>query len=748
MHGGADLAVESMLATHQGELIDDLVPRFWAGLKDNIVKGGHGDDAAALEHQLAAKFKALCDAVHRQQGQLHSLIQHLRPGNATGSRAPVYGTAAVQSRYTQAVVVHMTTGAVEGRLPELLDCCLAHRLQQFDDGSPVQLILEDPEDQEEVDPSAAAASVAQVCGAEAVAGLHHIADALRVLGLAHVMHAAAGATVKAHTTQRLAGFGAGEFLAMALPPAMNWAVAVPARFLQDVLCDDQAVAQRWVAALAGLAGRLIARQRIEDMFSIIRDFPDSRPAVLDLQIGLATEPALQHHFVSTLRAATRKRLLQAGAATDDIIEQYVLTIRTLRAVDPSGVLLEAVSGAIRAYLRDRRDAVRCIVKMLTDDSSDEAGDTLFEELARTGEHVEDVSDAEMDDDEAALAGAASWHPDPATADPTTSARQRRTGDIINALVGIYGSKDLFMNEYRLMLAEKLLAKTNFDCSRELRTMELLKLRFGDGNMHNAEIMLVDLANSKRVATVVHANRPELSDLKATIVSELFWPPFHGDDVKLPLEVTGDAKRKLDAFAAEYHRLKTPRNLVWKSALGSVLLTIQAGTTTAELRVSPAQAAIITQFSDRKQWLLTDLAAHLTLQEPALRRILVFWTSQGYLREWRDAEGAAMVGRVEDRRSEAVKAPVEDEDLPGAAASLRADEEQAAQEVENLSKYILVMVSNFAGGKALPDIHNMLKMFFKQPPYDKSLDELAAILARLVSQERLVNTGGLYSVRRQ
>lgn len=41
-----------------------------------------------------------------------------------------------------------------------------------------------------------------------------------------------------------------------------------------------------------------------------------------------------------------------------------------------------------------------------------------------------------------------------------------------------------------MLAEKLLAKTNFDCSRELRTMELLKLRFGDGNMHNAEIMLV------------------------------------------------------------------------------------------------------------------------------------------------------------------------------------------------------------------------------------------------------------------
>lgn len=81
--------------------------------------------------------------------------------------------------------------------------------------------------------------MAQVCGAEAVAALHQIADALRVLGLAHVMHAAAGAAVEAHTTRRLLGFGAGEFLAEALPPALSWAAAVPVRFLQDVLRDDQ-----------------------------------------------------------------------------------------------------------------------------------------------------------------------------------------------------------------------------------------------------------------------------------------------------------------------------------------------------------------------------------------------------------------------------------------------------------------------------------------------------------------------------
>lgn len=38
-----------------------------------------------------------------------------------------------------------------------------------------------------------------------------------------------------------------------------------------------------------------------------------------------------------------------------------------------------------------------------------------------------------------------------------------------------------------MLADKLLAKADYDCSREVRTLELLKLRFGDANLHNCEV---------------------------------------------------------------------------------------------------------------------------------------------------------------------------------------------------------------------------------------------------------------------
>lgn len=55
----------------------------------------------------------------------------------------------------------------------------------------------------------------------------------------------------------------------------------------------------------------------------------------------------------------------------------------------AAVLLEAVAEDIREYLRSRRDTIRCIVTMLTDDSAGGSGEggpegeSLFEELKRT-----------------------------------------------------------------------------------------------------------------------------------------------------------------------------------------------------------------------------------------------------------------------------------------------------------------------------------------------------------------------------
>ena len=59
-------------------------------------------------------------------------------------------------------------------------------------------------------------------------------------------------------------------------------------------------------------------------------------------------PATSYPSVFT---STIKRLLQPGAATSDILQQYVSTIKVLRYLDPPGVLLYGVAEPIRRYLR-------------------------------------------------------------------------------------------------------------------------------------------------------------------------------------------------------------------------------------------------------------------------------------------------------------------------------------------------------------------------------------------------------------
>lgn len=46
----------------------------------------------------------------------------------------------------------------------------------------------------------------------------------------------------------------------------------------------------------------------------------------------------------------------------------------------AGVILDAVGDPIREYLRSRKDTIRCIVTMLTDDGEDAPASSLLAEL--------------------------------------------------------------------------------------------------------------------------------------------------------------------------------------------------------------------------------------------------------------------------------------------------------------------------------------------------------------------------------
>ena len=73
-------------------------------------------------------------------------------------------------------------------------------------------------------------------------------------------------------------------------------------------------------------------------------------------------------------------------------------------------------------------------------------------------------------------------------------------------LGIYGSKELFIKEYREMLAERLLSSATYATDKEARNLELLKTRFGEQSLGQCEVMLQDLKDSKRLNTNIQNRR--------------------------------------------------------------------------------------------------------------------------------------------------------------------------------------------------------------------------------------------------
>lgn len=524
---------------------------------------------------------------------------------------------------------------------------------------------------------------------------------------------------------------------------------------------------RWQLRLEYFAYETLQDLRIAKLFEIIVDYPDSSAAIEDLKQCL--EYTGQHSkLVDSFISALQYRLLTAGASTNDILHQYVSTIKALRTIDPAGVFLEAVGEPIREYLRGRKDTIKCIVTMLTGGSPNgpgNIGDSLLEELNRDEENQEStgVDDDINTDDKQAWIDAERWEPDPVEADPLKGSRSRRKVDILGMIVGIIGSKDQLVNEYRVMLAEKLLNKTDYDIDSEIRTLELLKIHFGDSSMQRCEIMLNDLIDSKRTNTNVKAtikpqsqsgsnireNGVSLDVLDATIISSNFWPPIQEEALNIP----GTVDKLLSDYATRFNEIKTPRKLLWKKNLGTVKLELQFEDREVQFTVTPVHASIIMQFQDQTSWTSKNLAAAIGVPVDVVNRRISFWISKGILAESVGADSNDHIFTLVDSLVDSSKTGVSsgsceeltgDEDGDKSVASV---EDQLRKEMTVYEKFIMGMLTNF-GSMALDRIHNTLKMFcVADPAYDKSLQQLQSFLSGLIAEEKLEIRDGMYFLKK-
>lgn len=168
------------------------------------------------------------------------------------------------------------------------------------------------------------------------------------------------------------------------------------------------------------------------------------------------------------------------------------------------------------------------------------------------------------------------------------------------VVDIYGSKDVFANEYRSLLASRLLQQLDFSPEKEIRNLELLKLRFDESLLHTCEVMLKDISDSKRINAHIHAEMSEDEDksfkLSALILSNQFWPTFKNDTSELPLEF----KKVFDRFTKSYQMYKGNRTLCFRPMTGRVDLEIEVGNKTLDLSVAPPYAVLLYKFQQQSK----------------------------------------------------------------------------------------------------------------------------------------------------
>ncbi|KAG2066301.1 hypothetical protein BDR04DRAFT_1130046 [Suillus decipiens] len=450
--------------------------------------------------------------------------------------------------------------------------------------------------------------------------------------------------------------------------------------------------------------KTLCNLRTKEIFDIIIDFPDSAGALQDLKECLARVDQ-RADLVQALRQANNKRLLHPGADTKDILTHYVSTIKCLRIIDPPGVLLFKVADPTRRYLRDRPDTIRCIVASLVGDG--ESGDSLVDD----NDPIQPLQQPEMEN-----YSDPEWNPEPIDAGPDF--RASKSSDVISTIVSIYDTKDLFIKELQVLLAQRLLAVKDGNFDRERRNVEILKIRFGEAALQVCEVMLRDMTDSRRIDQ--HVQSQNVSSMHPTIISRHFWPALESSDMVMP----GQFQTLQEQYAKEFSVFKPDKVLRWLPHLGRVHLQLELEDRTLEADVPPLEAAFIELFSEKDVWTVDELVLRSgSVNRNAAVKALVTWVDMHVLKE--DSEGVFRLLSV----AEVPTAGTEAGELP----PVMSVQQQQAEQMKMYWKFIEGMLTNL-GSLPLDRIQSMLKF---APGYDRTVEQLGGFM-EAARREGLVN----------
>lgn len=323
--------------------------------------------------------------------------------------------------------------------------------------------------------------------------------------------------------------------------------------------------------LKRLTKDILLEIRTQELFDIVVDYPDSLPAIHDMKSFLHT-PTQRAAIVSSMQQSCSKRLLHGGANTVDVLAWYVSLIRVFAILEPRGVLLHKIARPIRRYLKEREDTIREVLSGLLGDKRSPIKDLASELIGAARDDISVptyVPGSEEPKNEAAATKEKekkmksslktllkdpemNWIPDPMDAPPDFQT-DNKTFDVISNLVSVFDNKDVLVKELMKRFADTMVFSHEFDEETMLMTIELLKLKFGEDALANLDVMIKDMAESKRIDHLVHvqsgkrtnsdgdtnmegnsASSGKVEDVfHADVISKLFWPKYNVTTCRAP-----------------------------------------------------------------------------------------------------------------------------------------------------------------------------------------------------------------------
>lgn len=148
------------------------------------------------------------------------------------------------------------------------------------------------------------------------------------------------------------------------------------------------------------------------------------------------------------------------------------------------------------------------------------------------------------------------------------------------------------------------------------SIELLKVKFGERQLHDLDVMAKDMAESKRINALV---RQEMKgntleyNFNMNVISRLFWPKFSSNSIESPPQIQEYAKKNFSFlplsnfirlvrnFSQKFSKLKQGRSLQWLSTVGTTTVELQLEDRTLSFTVNPEYASTIFLFHERSEF---------------------------------------------------------------------------------------------------------------------------------------------------